>query len=278
MHRALKNAVNAGLLRHRSGRYKVLATLSPTSDSSVPSVSKEAAGSSRKTDDKTPKSDALSTVAPIGGRTETPRRKQERKKRTASQQQSSKSRSSGVRKRTRRSPQKRTNTINRKRRQRKRSYEDEFEDQSSGQYVSYNRDVESPLNRRTKRPRLSRRESDFSDDDESDRESYVSRKRASRANKSIVNKSLYRDKKPKEARAKSRNRSASRVRSPQPSQRKDVQARQYPVEEVGNDRQQQHDEDRGSAERDATRQETLEDVEGGREPNDSNSGSTLDNS
>ncbi|XP_012057315.1 PREDICTED: uncharacterized protein LOC105620432 [Atta cephalotes] len=31
VHRALKHAVNAGLLRHRSGRYKALATLNPNS-------------------------------------------------------------------------------------------------------------------------------------------------------------------------------------------------------------------------------------------------------
>lgn len=86
---------------------------------------------------------------------------------------------------------------------------------------------------------------------------------------------MRREPRRKETRAKSRGRSASRARSPQ--LQRTVQARQYPIEEVGNDRQQ-CDEDRGSMDRDAARQEAHEekDIEETREPNDSNSGSTLE--
>ncbi|KAL6417941.1 hypothetical protein ACFW04_008587 [Cataglyphis niger] len=274
VHRALKHAVNAGLLRHRSGRYKALATLNPASVSTPPAT-KESTNDDKKTEEKKAKSDVQGPI----DKTEASSRTQERKKRTTSRRRSSRHRSNKIRRRSRRSPYpKSSNTSikNRKRRQRKRKYEDEeFEDQSSGRYILHERDDESsvPFNRKTKRSRVSKREleSDFSD--ESDRESDVNRKRVSRSSKP-----LYREPRCKETRAKSRGRSASRARSPQMLQRT-MQPRQYPIEEVGNDRQQ-YDEDHESTERDLTRQEAHEeeDVEGAREPNDSNSGSTLDNS
>ncbi|XP_072758660.1 uncharacterized protein [Anoplolepis gracilipes] len=270
VHRALKHAVNAGLLRHRSGRYKTLATLNPTSVPTPP-ASKESTNGDRKTEEKKSKSDVQ---APIGDAESSSRRAQERKKRTTSRRQSSRCRhrTTKVRRRSRRSPYPRPNTSvqKRKRRQRKRTYEDEeFEDQSSGQYILHERDDESPepFNRKTKRSRVSKRELE-SDFDESDRESDVNRKRVSRSSKP-----LRREPRRKEKRAKSKGRSASRARSPQLSQRT-VQPRQYPIEEVGNDRQQ-CDEDRGSVHQEAHEEE---DVEEARKPNDSNSGSTLENS
>jgi len=81
----------------------------------------------------------------------------------------------------------------------------------------------------------------------------------------------------KETRVKSKGRSMSRGRTPQLLQRT-MQARQHTSEETGND-VSQYDEDHGSAERDATPQKTDEDMhEETREPNNSNSGSTLENS
>jgi len=77
--------------------------------------------------------------------------------------------------------------------------------------------------------------------------------------------------------AKSRDKSASQARSPQLLQRA-MQARQLPIEETENDRQL-CDEDHGSTEHNVARQEThKESIERVREPNDSNSGSTLENS
>ncbi|KAM0734207.1 hypothetical protein ACS0PU_011678 [Formica fusca] len=280
VHRALKHAVNAGLLRHRSGRYKTLATLNPASVSTPP-ASKESTNDDKTTEEKKSKSDVQ---APIDKTESSSRRTQERKKRNTSRRRSSRHRSSKARRRARRSPYPRrsnTSVQNRKRQQRKRRYEDEdFEDQSHvhrciGRYILHEKDDEPsvPFNRQTKRSRLSKREleSDFSD--ESDRESDVNRKRVSRSSKP-----LCREPRRKETRAKSRGRSASRARSPQMPQQT-VQPRQYSIEEVGNDGQQ-YDEDHESTERDSAHQEAHEeeDVEGAREPNDSNSGSTLENS
>jgi len=92
----------------------------------------------------------------------------------------------------------------------------------------------------------------------------------------LANKSLYRELRRKKTRAKSRDKSASQARSPQLLQRA-MQARQHPIEETENDRQL-CDEDHGSTERNVARQETHKDIERVREPNDSNSGSTLENS
>ncbi|XP_011702159.1 PREDICTED: U1 small nuclear ribonucleoprotein 70 kDa isoform X1 [Wasmannia auropunctata] len=245
--RALKHAVNAGLLRHRSGRYKTLATLNPNTVPN-PSANKESANNDQKNKEKKSKSDVQ---APVGDM-ESLRRTQERKrKRTTSRRRNSRRRS--------------------KRRQRKRTHEDEeFEDQSSEQDFLHGRDDSSvPFNRRTKRSRLSKREleSDFSD--ESDCDSDMSRKRVSRANK------LYREPRHKKTRAKSKGKSVSRTPSQQ--LQRAMQERQHPIEETGNDRQR-CDEDQGSTERNIARQEAHKDVERVREPNDSNSGSTLENS
>lgn len=269
--RALKHAVNAGLLRHRSGRYKTLATLNPNSVSD-PSASKEPAINNQKKEEKKSKPN----VQPSIGDMESSRRTQQRKKRT-SRRRSSKHRSNKVKRKSRRSPYRQSirqsnAAQNRKRRQRKRTYDEEFEDQSSGQYILHGRnDSPVPFNRRTKRSRVSKRklESDFSD--ESDCDSDVSRKRVSRANVSLCQEPRC-----KETCARSRGRSVSRARSPQLLQRT-VQARQHLIEEVENDRQQ-YDEDHVSMERNVVHQEIRKDVERVREPNDSNSGSTLENS
>ncbi|XP_029161317.1 nucleolar protein 58-like [Nylanderia fulva] len=278
VHRALKHAVNAGLLRHRSGRYKALATLNPTSVP-TPSANKETINDNQKTKEKKSKSDVK---VPLADAESSSRRTQERKKTTSRQPNTrhrSRRNSSKVR-RSRRSPYPRRSnkTVqNRKRRQRKRKYEDEeVEDQSSERYTLHGRDNESPVpfNRKTKRSRVSKREleSDFSD--ESDRESDVNRKRVSRSSKA-----LSRQPRRKETKEK-RGRSASRARSPQLLQRT-MQGRQHPIEEVGNDRQQ-CDENRGSMERDTAHSQEAhqeEDVAGVCEPNDSHShsGSTLEN-
>lgn len=75
VHRALKHAVNAGLLRHRSGRYKALATLNPTSVP-TPSANKESTNDDQKTEEKKPKSDVK---APLANAESSSRRVQERK-------------------------------------------------------------------------------------------------------------------------------------------------------------------------------------------------------
>lgn len=72
--RALKHAVNAGLLRHRSGRYKTLATLNPNSVSD-PSASKEPAINNQKKEEKKSKPN----VQPSIGDMESSRRTQQRK-------------------------------------------------------------------------------------------------------------------------------------------------------------------------------------------------------
>lgn len=56
VHRALKHAVNAGLLRHRSGRYKVLATLKPVPTPALPT--KEPANNDQKNEKRKLKSNA----------------------------------------------------------------------------------------------------------------------------------------------------------------------------------------------------------------------------
>lgn len=75
VHRALKHAVNAGLLRHRSGRYKTLATLNPASVSTPP-ASKESTNDDKTTEEKKSKSDVQ---APIDKTESSSRRTQERK-------------------------------------------------------------------------------------------------------------------------------------------------------------------------------------------------------
>ncbi|XP_067215832.1 arginine and glutamate-rich protein 1-like [Linepithema humile] len=271
VHRALKHALAAGLLRHRSGRYKVLATLNPVSVSD-PSTSKKPVSNDPKTEEKKINPDAQ---APIGDAKS--RRTQERKRKTTSRRRSSKRRSSNTKRKSRaRSPYKKRSTVtvqNRKRRQRKRAYEDEeFESQSPEQYVLHRRDGESsaPFNRRAKRSRVSKRELESDLSDESECESDMNRKHLFRASKS------QRRRRKVEVRAKSRNRSASRARSSQLLQRT-VQARQHAAEKIENDREQQ-DEDHGSVERSEEHRETHEDVEGACEANNSNSGSTLENS
>lgn len=66
--------MNAGLLRHRSGRYKALATLNPNSVPNSP-ASKELATDGQKSEEKKSKSDVR---APIGD-VESSRQTQERK-------------------------------------------------------------------------------------------------------------------------------------------------------------------------------------------------------
>jgi len=62
VHRALKHALAAGLLRHRSGRYKALATLNPV-PAPDPSTSKKPVSNDPKTEEKKLNSD---TRVPIG--------------------------------------------------------------------------------------------------------------------------------------------------------------------------------------------------------------------
>lgn len=93
----------------------------------------------------------------------------------------------------------------------------------------------------------------------------------------LVNKSLYRESKRKEACAKSRGRSVPRAQSP--LLRRAMQARQHPTDNEKNENdRQQCNEDHEFMECNVTHQETCKDVERIREPNDSNSGSTLENS
>ncbi|KAL6256802.1 hypothetical protein P5V15_011741 [Pogonomyrmex californicus] len=263
VHRALKHAVNAGLLRHRSGRYKALATLNPTSVPKPP-ASKESTNN-QKNQEKALKPDIQALI----GNVESSRRIQERKKRT-SRRRNSRHRSNKMRRKSRSSPYtKRSNTI----RKRKRTYEDEeFENQSFGRHILHGKDDSPvPSSRRPKRSRVSKREleSDFSD--ESDCDSVVNRKHVFQANKS-----LRREPKRKETRAKSRGRSASRTRSSQLLQRA-MQARQHQIKENEKENQQ-CDKDHGSTENNVVRQELHKDIERIREPNDSNSSSTLENS
>ncbi|KMQ87607.1 putative atp-dependent rna helicase ddx46-like isoform x2 protein [Lasius niger] len=75
VHRALKHAVNAGLLRHRSGRYKALATLNPASVPTPP-ASKESTNGDQKIEEKKSKSDVQ---APLGDAESSSRRAQKRK-------------------------------------------------------------------------------------------------------------------------------------------------------------------------------------------------------
>jgi len=79
VHRALKHALAAGLLRHRSGRYKVLATLNPVS-APDPSTSKKPVSNDPKIEEKKLHLDAR---APIGGDAKSSRGTQERKYVTA---------------------------------------------------------------------------------------------------------------------------------------------------------------------------------------------------
>lgn len=69
VHRALKHAVNTGLLRHRSGRYKILSTVNPAATPAP--TAKEPAKNDRKTEEKQSKPDVRAT--PVGG-AKTPRR------------------------------------------------------------------------------------------------------------------------------------------------------------------------------------------------------------
>ncbi|XP_018312373.1 uncharacterized protein [Mycetomoellerius zeteki] len=266
VHRALKHAVNAGLLRHRSGRYKALATLNPNSvPSKEPPANKESANN-QINEQKKSKPDVQASISDIESS-----RVQERKKKTT-RQRNSRHRNTEVRRKSRRSPYRRPNAAQNRKRQRKCIYEDDEKfDHSSGQDFLYRRD-DSPVlfNRKTKRSRVSKREleSDFSDESECD--SDVSQKRVFRAKKSF-----HREPKRK-ARAKSKDKSASRARSPQLLQRA-VQARQHSTEETENDRQR-CDENHGSAEHNVICQEVHKDIERVHEPNNSNSGSTLENS
>ncbi|XP_036145372.1 uncharacterized protein LOC105838192 isoform X2 [Monomorium pharaonis] len=267
VHRALKHGVNAGLLRHRSGRYKALATLNPNV-SAPPANNKEFATNGEKNEEKKSKFDIRAPSSDV----ESSRQTQQCKKRTTSRRRNSRHRDSKTKRKS--SPYIRRSNVaqKRKRRQRKRTYE-EFEDQPSEQNVLYGRD-DSPLsfNRRTKRSRASKRklESDFSD--ESNCDNNVSRKRISRANKSLCRETRH-----KEMCEKSRGRSASRARSLQLLQPA-MQARQHPTEESRNDRQYCDEDHESSTEHNVARQEAHKDVERIREANDSNSGSTLENS
>ncbi|KAL0125459.1 hypothetical protein PUN28_004519 [Cardiocondyla obscurior] len=267
--RALKHAVNAGLLRHKSGRYKLLATLNFNHDSN-PSTSKEPAADNQKNIEIKAKSDvqAISDVKPS--------RTQKRKKRITSRQRNARRRTSKTKRNSRSSPytERSSATKNQKRRQQKRTHEaEEFENQSSGQYILHGRnDSPVPFDRRTKRSGVSKRKlkSDFSD--ENDRDSYVGQKRAFRARKSLRRESRCR-----ESPAKSKGRSASRARTPQQQLQQTMHARQHPVEEIENNKEHCN-ENRGSMERNLAHQEAYDDEERICEPNESNSGSTLESS
>ncbi|XP_032686056.1 peptidyl-prolyl cis-trans isomerase G-like [Odontomachus brunneus] len=261
--RALKHAVNAGLLRHRSGRYKILATLNPTP--APVSVAKESINNDQKNEKKTPRSDIQATSI---DKTRSSRRA--RTKVNTSRRQIGKH-SDNARKKTQRSSRiKRTSGSTLDRKPQKRAHEEEeFEDQSSGRYVLHGRDESSePFNRKRKRPRVFKQESESSDySDGSDRESDVDRKHVFRA--STSSSSRRREPKRKEARARSRGRSTSRARSAQC-------VRQQPIEEVENDRHR-CDENHGLAKRDSERQESSEDAED-RQPSGANDGNSLENS
>lgn len=88
---------------------------------------------------------------------------------------------------------------------------------------------------------------------------------------------MCRKPKRKEARAKSRNKSLPRAQSLQLSQRA-MQARQQPTEKNENDKQQCNEDHHESMRCNVAHEEACKDVERVREPNDSNSGSTLENS
>ncbi|KYN23080.1 hypothetical protein ALC57_04864 [Trachymyrmex cornetzi] len=195
VHRALKHAVNAGLLRQRSGRYKALATLNPNSVSNPakePPANKEPTNNQinkqkkSKSDVETPISDVESSET------------QERKL--------------------------------------------------------------SPCSHLLLMPKF--------------RESC----RLLHQGEELIHakKSLHREPKRKEMRAKSKDKSASRARNPQLLQRA-VQSRQHSTEETENDRQQ-CDENHEFTEHNTTRQEVHKDIERVHESNNSNSGSTLENS
>lgn len=61
--RALKNAMNAGLLRYRSGRYKVLATLNPTPPPAPPA--KESTNNDQKNEEKKLKPNVRAPVVDV---------------------------------------------------------------------------------------------------------------------------------------------------------------------------------------------------------------------
>ncbi|KYM98537.1 PREDICTED: serine/arginine-rich splicing factor 4-like [Cyphomyrmex costatus] len=264
VHRALKHAVNAGLLRRRSGRYKALATLNPNyvsnSASKEPPASKEP-DNNQINDQKKLKSDVQAPISDVESS-----RTQKRKKKTTRRRNNSRHRNTKVRRKSRRSPYTRRSnpTQNRKRQQRKHTHEndEEFEDHSSEQDFLHRRD-DSPIliNRKTKRSRVSKRKRESDTSDESECNSDVSQKYIFQAKES------HRKSKRKEARAKSKDRSASRARNPQLSK----------LEETENDGQR-YDENHGSMEHNVARQEEHKDVERIHEPNNSNSGSILENS
>jgi len=91
----------------------------------------------------------------------------------------------------------------------------------------------------------------------------------------VAEKSLHREPKRKEMCVKSKSKSASRARSPQLLQRA-VQSRQHSTEGTENDRQR-CDENHGFTEHNIT-QEVHKYIERVHESNNSNSGSTLENS
>ncbi|XP_011867694.1 PREDICTED: uncharacterized protein LOC105561925 [Vollenhovia emeryi] len=109
VHRALKRAVNAGLLRHKSGRYKALATLNPNSVSNPP-AGKEPATNNQRNEEKKPKSAVQAPNSDV----ESSRQTQERKKRTTSRRRNSKHRSNKTRRKSRRSPYTRRNAVQRR--------------------------------------------------------------------------------------------------------------------------------------------------------------------
>ncbi|XP_018342145.1 PREDICTED: serine/threonine-protein kinase PRP4 homolog [Trachymyrmex septentrionalis] len=271
VHRALKHAVNAGLLRHRSGRYKVLATLNPNS---VSNSAKEGLPANKEpannqiNEQKKSKSDIEIPISDVESS-----QTQERKKKIT-RRRNSRHRNTKVKRKSRRSPYiRRTNAAQNRKRQRKRTYEDdeEFEDHSSGQDFLQRRNDSSVLfNCKTKRSRVSKRELEADLSDESECDSNVSQKHVFRAKKS-----LHREPKRKMC-AKSKRKSASRTRSPQLLQRA-VQARQHSTEEIENDKQR-CDENHGLTEHNITRQEVHKFIERVHESNNSNSGSTLENS
>ncbi|EZA60102.1 hypothetical protein DMN91_012755 [Ooceraea biroi] len=74
VHRALKHAVTAGLLRHRSGRYKVLATLNPISTPASP-ANKNPVSNDQKTKEKKLKPDVWAPESDMKSSHQTQERK-----------------------------------------------------------------------------------------------------------------------------------------------------------------------------------------------------------
>ncbi|CAK9810675.1 hypothetical protein ANTQUA_LOCUS6529 [Anthophora quadrimaculata] len=256
VHRALKHAVNAGLLRHRSGRYKVLFTLNPAPcKQSANENDDEKSVEEMNTFDeqKEPAKDTSDDGERERGKHKKQRRRERRPKRSPSRQRKRK-RHSGSRKRE--------NTSKSIGEIRRLKYKETEEKTRSPRYkISNSRlrmdieDAPSSSNRKRSKPRSRNRTyySDLSDSSDYEGETAKVRKRAH------VCQECKRD-----GGVKSSRRSASRNRSPQ---------RQQSQQQLKNS----HEDDNGNKldSDDRRNDETEQDPEKCRDLNNSGSGSTL---